>query len=331
MDNPTLPEQQYPELWHYTTEAGLKGILRSGRLWATDFRCLNDTSEVQHLKPILIANVTPLIRDLYDRRCGNDESFSRKVQEHGGADACAQHDATALGDVLYRVTFSSNSKGPFVTSFCNHEEADDWTKRHGLLSQWRAYAAGGYAIVFDTKGLREYLDQEHSNYHYWNMHLSDVIYDDETEKFNCEFRELLEVAPKAFEELLTSTEDSELTSTNALHQPFVTATSRYKHRAFKEECEVRIVAILLGEDELLPEDKQKKSCKKVHIREGDVPYIELFDCNSGRLPIRRIVVGPHQEQERLEAVAKKLAQGEGFSVQCSDTPFISRQCDLTRG
>ncbi len=324
MGNEPLPEQEYPELWHYTTEAGLKGILRSGRLWATDFRRLNDTSEIHHLKPLLIASVTPLIKDLYDRQSASDPSFSKEAQQHGGATACAEHDANALVDALYRVTFPSHSKGPFVASFCNHEGADDWTKRHGLLSQWRAYANGGYAIVFDTKGLRESLEQEFANYHHWNLHFSDAIYDDEIEKLKSAFREMLEIAPQAFEELLTSSDDSALTITNTLHQPFVTATSRYKHRAFKEECEVRIVAIPLDDDDIPPDHKSQKATKKVHTRENDIAYIELFDANSGTLPIRRIVVGPHQEQEHLAAVAKELARRQGFAVQCSDTPLIYR-------
>jgi len=38
-----------PELlFHYTTAAGMRGILDSSRLWATNYRFLNDTSEVAY-------------------------------------------------------------------------------------------------------------------------------------------------------------------------------------------------------------------------------------------------------------------------------------------
>ena len=44
----TPVSQLYPELLHYTTLDGLRGILSSGCLWATDASCLNDSSEITH-------------------------------------------------------------------------------------------------------------------------------------------------------------------------------------------------------------------------------------------------------------------------------------------
>jgi hypothetical protein len=35
-------------LWHYTTGAGLRGILETNVLWATDVRYLNDESELKY-------------------------------------------------------------------------------------------------------------------------------------------------------------------------------------------------------------------------------------------------------------------------------------------
>src|SRR5215475_13210504 len=35
-------------LYHYTDGRGLKGILESGRVWFTDYRHLNDPSELTH-------------------------------------------------------------------------------------------------------------------------------------------------------------------------------------------------------------------------------------------------------------------------------------------
>ncbi len=321
----TPPEDQYPELWHYTTKAGLRGILESQTLWATDFRVLNDTSEVRHLKDRLITLAHPGIQALFDRKCKCDPSFRKKVEDNGGSVVLAQHDARLLVEALYNVTFPSDSHGPYVTSFCSHEEADDWTKSHGLLSQWRAYGSGGYAIVFDTMGLKECLDQESENFHYWNLHFSDVVYDDEDERFKLEFRNLLDSMPEAFEEILTSTEDFESIKTNELFKPFVMSTSRFKHRAFKEENEVRIVAFPLYESDIpSSEEKSKKIFKTVHTRQGNVTYIELFDYRRIRLPIRRIVVGPHSEQKDLEQLGRKLVQGQDIPVHCSETPYISR-------
>jgi hypothetical protein len=35
-------------LWHYTTGVGLKAILESGTLFATQVSCLNDSSEIRY-------------------------------------------------------------------------------------------------------------------------------------------------------------------------------------------------------------------------------------------------------------------------------------------
>ena len=42
------PEEEAPALFHYTDAAGLLGILKSRSLWATDFRSLNDASEMHY-------------------------------------------------------------------------------------------------------------------------------------------------------------------------------------------------------------------------------------------------------------------------------------------
>jgi hypothetical protein len=42
-------QTEIPELlFHYTTASGMRGILDSARLWATNYRFLNDASEVAH-------------------------------------------------------------------------------------------------------------------------------------------------------------------------------------------------------------------------------------------------------------------------------------------
>src|SRR5215813_9273187 len=37
-----------PRLYHYTSDAGLEGIIKSGKLWFTDIFALNDPSELRH-------------------------------------------------------------------------------------------------------------------------------------------------------------------------------------------------------------------------------------------------------------------------------------------
>ncbi len=50
--------EKHPELHHYTSIAGLEGILASRTLWATHFQELNDSSEVIHLQKPLTSAIT---------------------------------------------------------------------------------------------------------------------------------------------------------------------------------------------------------------------------------------------------------------------------------
>ena len=42
--------RDHPHLYHYTTGAGLKGIVESNSLWATYFRDMNDANEIHELR-----------------------------------------------------------------------------------------------------------------------------------------------------------------------------------------------------------------------------------------------------------------------------------------
>ena len=51
MESPLISQEMSKEvpdvLYHYTDSGGLKGILSSGKIWATDIHYLNDKSEIQ--------------------------------------------------------------------------------------------------------------------------------------------------------------------------------------------------------------------------------------------------------------------------------------------
>ena len=64
-----------------------------------------------------------------------------------------------------------------ITSFCQHEKGTPECD-HGLLSQWRGYAKGGFAIEFDEGKLDDLTDLEHSNHSYQAVITSQVEYDD---------------------------------------------------------------------------------------------------------------------------------------------------------
>jgi hypothetical protein len=109
----TLP----PTLYHYTSPAGLLGIVESRSFWLTDCAYLNDSSELTHADSVLVKVV--------------DE----KTQE--GLTPVAE---AYLGAIKRRL-----EEGVFLTSLTG-----SFSENGDLLSQWRAYCPvnGGYSIGF---------------------------------------------------------------------------------------------------------------------------------------------------------------------------------------
>jgi hypothetical protein len=111
-----------PTLYHYTSAAGLKGIIENSQLWASNARYLNDSTEVllgiEHLSDILTSE---------QRR----QVAAKRI---------------ALLDTLldWIKTLERVADRVYAVCFC---EKDD------LLGQWRGYAnmGGGYCIGFDPK------------------------------------------------------------------------------------------------------------------------------------------------------------------------------------
>jgi hypothetical protein len=115
-----LPRSRPPRrLYHYTSEEGLLGILVSNRVWASDVRYANDTSELVYADQVVKDELERLLRQ---------RSISPAVQRF-------LSDYSSRGNI-----FSPRLR---VFAFCVCEAFD-------RLSQWREYAVkgAGYAIGF---------------------------------------------------------------------------------------------------------------------------------------------------------------------------------------
>jgi hypothetical protein len=114
---PDLDVEPLPDVvYHYTDTAGLLGIVRSGVLWATDYRFLNDSSELSYIFRL----AAEVVR----------EEFAGRYS--GLAGTFLDYAATAsppYGDVPYYL--------------CCFSELDN------SLSQWRAYGGRqGFSLAF---------------------------------------------------------------------------------------------------------------------------------------------------------------------------------------
>lgn len=100
-------------LYHYTTLTGLRGIVGTHTLWASDIRYMNDSAELKHAADLIRAEVQ-----------------GRIVSGRGKADLLDQF----VDWVAYRIT---NGHLLFAASFRSHGN---------LLSQWRGYSEHGKGV-----------------------------------------------------------------------------------------------------------------------------------------------------------------------------------------
>ena len=159
-------------VFHYTNIAGLLGILEGDLLFATDYRYLNDLSEGQVIRelvlPIFESEVASITPKLIERRWLKKEFYD----EHG----VGSHRIQA--EELYRsLARAADNVSPFfVLSFCRHEEGSA-AYNQGLLSQWRGYSqGGGFAVEFDEDALDVLMEAENEQFCYATLRSDDVRY-----------------------------------------------------------------------------------------------------------------------------------------------------------
>ncbi|MFJ3395291.1 DUF2971 domain-containing protein [Leifsonia aquatica] len=251
------------DAYHYTTAAGVLGILDSKRLRLTDVQFLNDTRElgaVEDLAQHLRSQATGMSAD-WDNLSDSDQFLAQRLDAF----------ASVFTDLARRRFTMARA---FVACFCRSGDR---------LSQWRGYAgsADGYAIGFDWERLgaaaihkmpegaprvaRNVLAM-HVSVAQWQLGQADVRYPSadvlsaELEKLAFEFH-------------------------NSDHLPqfvdVVQQLASVKHPAFSEEEERRLIAIY---PDASPPD--------VSVRPGRFGLIPFVEAEFPVEAIREIVVGP---------------------------------------
>jgi hypothetical protein len=197
-----------PVLYHYTSAGGLRGIIESRALWATNVLYLNDSSELSY--------ATALVKRIFDG----------ESTKHTG---CTRY----LLSFLIPTLIETMPTDFFVACFCENPD---------LLSQWRAYASKGtgYCLGFETKhciqstGVADHIVQ-----------FQKVEYDISQQENM--LRQRLEVILKTVVPLFSNInpDDSTIPLLQAFAVAVVdhlsTLLTSLKHPAFAEEQEWRIV------------------------------------------------------------------------------------------
>jgi hypothetical protein len=115
-----------PMIYHYTNDAGLQGIIESGKLWFSDIFGLNDPSELRHGLKVAIGVLKSRITDERPEIA----IFASQLER-------------------FDVDAGIEAAGHFFIC-CFSSDGDD-------LGQWRAYAddGRGYALGFETAALED--------------------------------------------------------------------------------------------------------------------------------------------------------------------------------
>lgn len=324
---------EYQELIHYTTAAGLSGIVESGCIWATHAAFLNDSEEIRHffdsrLVPLVAEEVTAHLGELLP-----NPSLEQEIAKHGGVQAFAMWEAKNISERLRGAVMSFND--PYVFSLS--APTDEAVSRSGLLSQWRGYGPdGGYAIVFDTGKIEELIHEESRRHLYKQLQWGDVFYHPSSAGHQPASAEVMEWESD-LREIVRGMIRGEEPKAIGRFYPTVTALSCvYKHWGFAEEHEVRVVAIPASLKDVDDPNNEKGNPPEKPVRTfqragSPVPYIELFRPNGdesprGRLPIKRVIVGPHRDSARRKNAVERLLSANGYVVEvsCSEIPYIGR-------
>lgn len=324
--------EEYSELMHYTTAAGLTGIVSTGCLWSSHAGFLNDAEEMTHFFDARLLDIALFEIRQYAEQMAKAPGNAQRIASDGGIEKIVRSDAEGLVSRLRSATLAFNQ--PYIFSMSAARDVN--AQGSGLLSQWRGYGGdGGYAIVFDTREMERLFELEAKTFHYQHFQWGDVHYygvDPDGQPSTEDVAESEEVVRAGIARLIRGGKAEEAAG---FYQAVSGLSCLYKHWGFWEEREVRVVAIPVDTEvaQLSAADGEVKPKKtvKTFLRGGlPVPFIELFAGISSetrhRLPIKRVIVGPHRDIDlRAQAVQRLLATNNyKAEVIRSKIPYLGR-------
>jgi hypothetical protein len=287
-------ERQPPpdRLHHYTTRAGLSGILRSGAIWLTDIFALNDPSELRHS----VDHATALLQ--LEARRG-----------HPAAAVFSKQFAEIMAEAPSAVAHF------FVGSFS--QNGDD-------LGQWRAYGddGHGFALEFDRDRLeRSFVMPE--GYVIESNSTFPISYDDTVLKGICThlIRAVVPlIAMPHGRRLSNGAINAFIKGLSMQLGLFVLQMALYfKHEAYNDEAEYRFLQLRSIDASL--SDLKLRASKSSIIRYAEFPWARLAPT-----ALRKIVVGPAADYAAARLMAAehlRAARLGDVEIACSQIPYRS--------
>lgn len=277
-------------LWHYTTPAGLIGIITNREFWLSDSAFLNDSMEMH--EAFLV------IEGWLEREGSNKDGTPLAISEI----------LESFRKLSKWVTESSHGR-VFVGSFSENGD---------LLAQWRAYCAlGGYAIGFDKEALLAVASE--------GMQLCKCRYRrPEQEQLLNESLDnisaLLKATRLAGSNAPSAGPARSIARDHSLRQKLLRISPQIKNENFLQEQEWRLIA-LDGQPPLEGHAELRLSSSLPGIL---IPYRKLTwtEINS---PLRAIRIGPMSHQDLaivgIQHLLRKLSLSSQIDILTSDVPL----------
>jgi hypothetical protein len=297
-------------LHHYTNNAGVEGILRTGELWFSDVRFLNDSREIHCALEVgekLIRKVSERYRVEYQKAGFTQwEEWLEKILNVMRHNSHHYH--------------SESRTTPFSFSM---------TRKYDTLSQWRGYGNGEYCISFDTKNLLKKIAADGAG-----LELTEVEYPTvDVENPAAEIQ-----ISRFFRDYLCYVDDQGQMDTEVFMDGASLFFSppklynaaflgRYKDQGFREEEEARLVIDIAPTDErvifntmgLYPRPRAK---------------IKIFDPAKAFDIVPKITIGPGMDRDLAETAISMLCTRTGsrqIKVCSSRIPYPGGHYKKSRG
>ena len=317
--------------FHYTSPAGLYGILESGCLWATHYRFLNDERELFRARPVIVDAVRGAI---LAQAAAMKVDHIVKFEEGANLRELSLGEAETIVDTMYISTLGATDRSirgighPYVFSAfcCAPNEAEDFG--NGALVHWGTYGkAGGYALQINPHTIKTLLDLESKRIGNLGSMSRKVSYlggGQPPKEVTDWTKPIANVAKKIVEARLLGQELDKIDVGETL-RPFISAICFTKDAFFAPEREARIVVIQPHEH------MEKVGRYELQVRQSSgitVPYVKLFD---GLLfkecPVERILIGPHLNNEKRAIALSAFLKNRGLGhieVAISTVPYITQ-------
>ena len=268
-------------LFHYTTPAGLVGILRSGKLWASHYTSLSgDTNEGEYARQLLAQSVARRIAGDFPEPPRSTSDWVERIR--------------------WQVLGTDDGGLPDAHVLCLTEHED-------YPNQWRLYGAsgGGFAIGLDTRLFK--LEE--------NVEMERVIYDlgDQV----ATFEDVLLAAGASLSSVVgADLYDPDVTwrltaaGTGAVRGCVAAAASVFKAPPFREEAEWRVI-LVSGNSAHVPYPRRTADALTRSVGGRELSYFEVA-LQSGRLPIVSIDIGPGLDFGREAPRVRELLLETGY-------------------